>query len=280
MIATVSPNSGNSEHTLNTLRYADRVKELKGDPNDIQHAKDEVSTFSMLEHHADQSIMEEDFPDIPMFKSPKDGHDASRSVSGSSPAIAPVTDEKTKQKKQNILSHLNQTVASNSQLGPESAVKKAKSENSEEPKPKKRPTSSIGVPASVGTSIPRPGNQQLKKQNKVEEKATVKAVSAISPTSMLNLKIGDVNDFIRAHRGELRETTSVSKEETNILAQLTISGFAQAQYDIPSRGANTEGVSPEMTQAFYDYLFELDRQLDKKYRSIANLRQKIKTFLK
>ena len=31
MIATVSPNASNSEHTLNTLRYADRVKELKGD---------------------------------------------------------------------------------------------------------------------------------------------------------------------------------------------------------------------------------------------------------
>ncbi|KAI9149794.1 hypothetical protein H9P43_009973 [Blastocladiella emersonii ATCC 22665] len=30
MIATVSPNISNSEHTLNTLRYADRVKELKG----------------------------------------------------------------------------------------------------------------------------------------------------------------------------------------------------------------------------------------------------------
>ncbi|KAJ3349556.1 Kinesin-like protein kif24 [Allomyces javanicus] len=30
MVATVSPNISNSEHTLNTLRYADRVKELKG----------------------------------------------------------------------------------------------------------------------------------------------------------------------------------------------------------------------------------------------------------
>jgi hypothetical protein len=29
MIATVSPHAGNFEHTLNTLRYADRVKELQ-----------------------------------------------------------------------------------------------------------------------------------------------------------------------------------------------------------------------------------------------------------
>jgi hypothetical protein len=30
MIATVSPAAANCEHTINTLRYADRVKELKG----------------------------------------------------------------------------------------------------------------------------------------------------------------------------------------------------------------------------------------------------------
>lgn len=33
MIATVSPSSANCEHTINTLRYADRVKELKGNNN-------------------------------------------------------------------------------------------------------------------------------------------------------------------------------------------------------------------------------------------------------
>ncbi|KAI8968860.1 P-loop containing nucleoside triphosphate hydrolase protein [Mycotypha africana] len=31
MIATISPNHSNSDHTLNTLRYADRVKELRGE---------------------------------------------------------------------------------------------------------------------------------------------------------------------------------------------------------------------------------------------------------
>ncbi|CDH57932.1 sam domain-containing protein [Lichtheimia corymbifera JMRC:FSU:9682] len=43
MIATISPNNPNSEHTLNTLRYADRVKELKGesDPRLLAEAKTE-----------------------------------------------------------------------------------------------------------------------------------------------------------------------------------------------------------------------------------------------
>lgn len=36
MIATISPNISNSEHTLNTLRYADRVKELKSEEKPIK----------------------------------------------------------------------------------------------------------------------------------------------------------------------------------------------------------------------------------------------------
>ena len=34
MIANISPCFSAHEHTLNTLRYADRVKELKGDEHD------------------------------------------------------------------------------------------------------------------------------------------------------------------------------------------------------------------------------------------------------
>lgn len=48
MIAMISPGVGSCENTLNTLRYADRVKEL-GDGNSIQkldkHAKDANTTF-------------------------------------------------------------------------------------------------------------------------------------------------------------------------------------------------------------------------------------------
>ncbi|KAG0379874.1 Kinesin-like protein kif24 [Mortierella sp. AD032] len=40
MIATISPNNSNSEHTLNTLRYADRVKELKADGKGAARGQD------------------------------------------------------------------------------------------------------------------------------------------------------------------------------------------------------------------------------------------------
>ncbi|KAI8871057.1 kinesin-domain-containing protein [Ramicandelaber brevisporus] len=40
MIATISPNLSNSDHTLNTLRYADRVKEMKGTSNNDGNSYD------------------------------------------------------------------------------------------------------------------------------------------------------------------------------------------------------------------------------------------------
>ena len=49
MIANVSPALSCCEPTLNTLRYADRVKELKKDPALKQtHAGDELSRDLML----------------------------------------------------------------------------------------------------------------------------------------------------------------------------------------------------------------------------------------
>lgn len=43
MIANISPNGGSSEHTLNTLRYADRVKELGAPANQKLQQQEAVS---------------------------------------------------------------------------------------------------------------------------------------------------------------------------------------------------------------------------------------------
>ncbi|RCH84469.1 Kinesin-like protein kif24, partial [Rhizopus stolonifer] len=68
MIATVSPNQSNSEHTLNTLRYADRVKELGCDYTDEQKAISNVIHVQPKEEEKEKedknemSFDNEDFP--------------------------------------------------------------------------------------------------------------------------------------------------------------------------------------------------------------------------
>ncbi|KAG0250446.1 Kinesin-like protein kif24 [Mortierella polycephala] len=52
MVATISPNNSNSEHTLNTLRYADRVKELKaegGAKGAVQEHEDNVAGYDYMD---------------------------------------------------------------------------------------------------------------------------------------------------------------------------------------------------------------------------------------
>jgi hypothetical protein len=63
MIATITPSSSNSEHSLNTLRYADRVKELKGDTNDEHEEDDFDATQDEIEYEDENNmLLDEEFP--------------------------------------------------------------------------------------------------------------------------------------------------------------------------------------------------------------------------
>ncbi|KAF9425282.1 Kinesin-like protein kif24 [Entomortierella beljakovae] len=69
MVATISPNNSNSEHTLNTLRYADRVKELKNDSaikggvqeQDLGSSRDEY--MDDVEGYGEEEMTENIFDD-------------------------------------------------------------------------------------------------------------------------------------------------------------------------------------------------------------------------
>lgn len=60
MVATISPNNSNSEHTLNTLRYADRVKELKADGGAKGAAQGQDVSAAQEEYMDDVEGYEED----------------------------------------------------------------------------------------------------------------------------------------------------------------------------------------------------------------------------
>ncbi|KAJ3053818.1 Kinesin-like protein kif24, partial [Rhizophlyctis rosea] len=90
MIATISPNMSNSEHTLNTLRYADRVKELKGDGqfSDEEYADDYLAEYEgdgeeldgdnaidASDPDEDLLLIDQEFPPETMFNDDHEVHD-------------------------------------------------------------------------------------------------------------------------------------------------------------------------------------------------------------
>jgi len=68
MIATVSPGNNATEHTLNTLRYADRVKELKGGKREDSPIQPEANLDEEIETIAGDSVnQDEEIEDEPDF---------------------------------------------------------------------------------------------------------------------------------------------------------------------------------------------------------------------
>ncbi len=64
MIAMISPGNSDVEHTLNTLRYADRVKELgtdemslKKEDEELEYLEDEEAEF--LRHYNDGKFLKD-----------------------------------------------------------------------------------------------------------------------------------------------------------------------------------------------------------------------------
>ena len=56
MIGNISPSSSSSEHTLNTLRYADRVKELRAKPQTINRSNGDISPTLLKNQQLEASI--------------------------------------------------------------------------------------------------------------------------------------------------------------------------------------------------------------------------------
>ena len=290
MIATISPNSSNSEHTLNTLRYADRVKELKGGSRNEQAVelmeidkKDDYFLDAEIygsDANESEMILDEDFPESekPM-----------ESPNIDSPQII------KKDRKLSILNQLNNsTLPSTSAVNTTTALNHVQTSNiAPTPGKKNLRSSKAKDMADQEHSQQIPANEASRNISAVSNKRPSSAIAssfdinapARSPseaewTAPREVTLHEVNDFIRAHRKTLREITDCSKDETRLLSSLTLQGFSQASSDKESGGKpGSSDITDDMSAAFNQYLFDLDRQLERKYRSIASLRSRIKELL-
>ena len=289
MIATISPSGSNSEHTLNTLRYADRVKELKGGDEsinqDMQSMTLEEATSPKIKvtkpppdvhnpavfHANDDLLMDEELPPLP----PLSDDDPSPILPNKSLEMT-ASQKKTKNK---ILSALNSPEKISRLSSDKVEVEESTDKPVEKEKPvaksakaqkhsRIRPSSAVQTqsPARAsGSGIPRPKSaisptSPTKTASPLPPKPTTRATVPKQKTVTAKVMI----DTVQSHHTLLRELTESLKSETIMLAELSARGVPPQQ--------ESNNVSKEMQQAFTQYVQELDKELEKQYRAIMSLR--------
>ncbi|OZJ06006.1 hypothetical protein BZG36_01097 [Bifiguratus adelaidae] len=289
MIATISPNNSNSEHTLNTLRYADRVKELKGEgdyrsaesgdesgyglaiSDDYQESAGDMEDEDMMDaemnysdpemynsdafledegfpEDQDADILDEDFPNADSYGLAMDADSLSRDHMS--------TMSRTESKHADVSMTRSHPTAS--QL------------------PRYQSRDPVDVDANMSLS------DLTSRSAATREPLAMQSQSRKSPASPFPFEekkprqswtFDDINDFIKQHRTEIRETTECSKNETKLLANFSLSMSSNQGF-----GAQPES-NEKTTSDFRQYMKSLDDVLLSKMASIELLRMKIKDTL-
>ncbi|KAK3824491.1 MAG: P-loop containing nucleoside triphosphate hydrolase protein [Linnemannia gamsii] len=305
MIATISPNNSNSEHTLNTLRYADRVKELKADGkgaargqdvgsapeeymDDVEgYGEDELEAnvynddylSSEGENVADVTIdllEDEEFPDL-LEQEEMDHHslamttyaheleDPNYKRTGGPNTSSNIPGPQHRHSQSGASGRTNSTTSNTS---PPLAMK------SREPKPS--PSDMAISPGGPSDYISQKGSNNNNGTSPIAIKhpsintKQLHQHSSSSSSSPPQLSLTTMNEFIQEHQTQMRDCQELTKRETKLLAQVTL-GMSSAVH------AQSTGFSNNR-ESFMKYLSDLDEIVDEKLITIVAMSQKLKSL--
>ncbi|CAG8511329.1 4180_t:CDS:10 [Diversispora eburnea] len=249
MIATVSPNISNSEHTLNTLRYADRVKELKSErdradrvaaglelaANELRGLTDEQrqqyysDAQSKMEGYTyEDEFLSDDDNDLFGEEMPSDGIVDEDFIGISDELFGKENDFDSS----DIMSNLTITDSPDSRQSTSTTI-----------------PYHIQQPSSPYSSSPRYSN-----------------TSNDNSLSSQSITHQEIEEFLKHHRHELREVSDSNKQETKLLANFTLE---------MNSNDDLGGAHDVTVDAFERYLDDLDGLLESKEQIISELRRKI-----
>ncbi|KAI9013848.1 P-loop containing nucleoside triphosphate hydrolase protein [Phycomyces nitens] len=309
MIATISPNMSNSEHTLNTLRYADRVKEIKGesDPrllaepprtetvmesNEMEMNGLNISTTSVdidmdeieedtshtvsvnnWDQEISENILDVEYPSTAnnnAFGTPRNNRN---------------WEPTTPQRQQNYMRRLSSP--------PEEAFASA----SEEPQtPQKNETmweDAVEDVAGYHTPDLRENEDILTPLHQEPNNSPPMTSLSNAQSSMLlareerddiidseyekderEVSAEEAKDFLRLHRAQIKELDERIKIEKKMVAKFSL--MLSSQSDFREEG---ETDNKKITKLYGNYLNKLDDILEQKGSCIESLRERIKSEL-
>jgi hypothetical protein len=145
-------------------------------------------------------------------------------------------------------------------------------------------TRSLRKNASTGMLSPRthaPSQSSHLTNSRIPSPAT--SSMKLSPSTVgFKFSVDQVDDFIRVHRQQIRDITDCCKDETKLLTRLTMHGFPSQSSSLHEEDAVASQDSlrdSNMSEAFTEYVFNLDKLLERKFRAMVELRQRIKGLM-
>ncbi|CAJ0745493.1 17643_t:CDS:10, partial [Entrophospora sp. SA101] len=288
MIATISPNVTNSEHTLNTLRYADRVKELKSERDradrvaaGLELAASELNDLSeeqrqeyykqaheKLEAEGEYEV-DYEFDEEEGFDDDYNGEeDGNNTFDDGGENDSDLFDE-------DLISD-DDDYLFNEELPFDGLADVDFPEHN-------RDLLDVSGNSSLSNTadlLNFNGSNNDSVNNTPKSDTSVATILSSSSTSSLPNFNNNSRKFLKKHRHELRIASDAGKKETRLLAQFTID-ISNSKQDFINNNASSTTLTREINvTTFNNYLKELESILDIKEKSLSELRSKIKQLKK
>ncbi|KAI8968280.1 P-loop containing nucleoside triphosphate hydrolase protein, partial [Mycotypha africana] len=290
MIATISPSGSNSEHTLNTLRYADRVKELKGDQGGMKSPRSPLKDDAS--YTDDDDLLQDDDldnDDDEFFSNESDILDDDTYDFDDEENILDVDfphehEEEYLRESTHFLTSNTQHRSLQKQHGMNSTMI---NDNTTEysHRSHQRPNS-ISFTTQQQQQLLLLQQQQQQQQHHQQQTTQTTSTTSNSSVSIISNESNNSNnsstvqhnltkanmpsfisfekmdEFIKFHRAEIREITECTKKETKLVAHISLDHEPQVT------NTKTQG-------QFIKYLQDLDEILEHKLAAIEALRDRI-----
>ncbi|KAJ3178220.1 Kinesin-like protein kif24 [Geranomyces variabilis] len=267
MIATISPNMSNSEHTLNTLRYADRVKELKGDSHVADdRATDNSNVYNQGHHEVENPLSDTDIgysdvdDDFLLGDDPhKDAH----------PIIMSSDEEDFAHQQPTRTRPLASVLATKDKPpAPATAATSVPGYNTRSRAAAQQPPATTGKASPASSSLPVPSSSAS------PPPATATAAAKPPPPSSQLREVQnehaplDAATFIRQHREHIRDMTETSRTESRLLVSLTM-----------RQDDTLAGERVPTDSSFEQYVRELDEVMQRKLKNVLEVSDMVREVL-
>ncbi|CAG8547653.1 18780_t:CDS:10 [Acaulospora morrowiae] len=287
MIATISPNISNSEHTLNTLRYADRVKELKSErdradrvaaglelaANELRGLTDEQRQQYYSEAQAKLEAEGDyvNYENYGVYDDVDEGYDDDDQVFGDEEVSDFFEEEFPSDEDHDLFGEEmpSDGIDDDDFISDNPGAISSSFENDKDSSDMMSTLTITESPISgrnTSTTIPSHIQASSSYSSSPDYSSSAINTSRPSDNSSHSITHQEMEDFLKRHRQTLRDVSDTGKQETKLLANFTL-----------GMNSNSDmGGTHEITVgAFEQYLDELDGLLESKERVISELRRKI-----